>query len=145
MLLLTREKRSRMRRRYQDRQGFATLLQRDIHLRDSLPALIGITEAGFTRAEADPAEFVALFGEPMPDHLRMALHLETNAWVAIRTILDGAHAAGITPQEYDCLLPHLRQKVSTMLKILDVEREIMCSPLRNFFIDQLAALQQVQA
>ena len=145
MLWFTKDKRARMTHRYKDRAGYAARLQRDIGLYDSLPALIGITEAGFSRAQADDSEFIALFGEPMPEHLQLAVHLETNMWVAVRTTLEAARNAGITAQEYERLLPQLRHKVTTLTKILDVEAAIMYSPLRNHFIDQLVALRKATA
>lgn len=145
MLWFTKDKRSRMTHRHKDRQGFVALLQRDLHLHDTLPALIGLTEAGFSRAQADEPEFLALFEEPMPEHLRLALHLETDLWVAIRMTLQAARNAGITVQEYDRLLPQLRQKLTTLNKLLELEREIMYSPLHNHFIDELVRLRKAPA
>lgn len=145
MLWFTRDKRARMTHRYKERTRHAALLNRDLPLQRSLPGLITLTEAGFSSAQADAQEFLNLFGEPMPEHLCIAVHLETDLWVAIRTTLDAARNARLTSQEYDRLLPQLRHKLTTLGKILDLEREIMYSPLRNHFIDQLVALRKAPA
>jgi hypothetical protein len=142
MLWFTKDKRSRMTHRYKERTRYAALLKRDLDLHDALPALIGLAEAGFSRVEGDEHEFVLLFREPMPDQLRIAVHLETDLWVALRTTLDAAKNAGITAQEYDRLLPQLRENLSKLGKVLDLEAEIMYSPLRNHFIDELVALRK---
>lgn len=145
MLWFTKDHRARMTHRYKERARYAVLLQRDLPLYAHLPALITLTESGFSRADADEQEFVNLFREPMPEHLQIAVHLEIDLWVAIRTTLSAAKDAGITPQEYDRLLPHLRRELTTLTKLLDLEREIMYSPLRNHFIDAVMALRKVPA
>lgn len=132
----------RMQHRYKARRKIASVLMRDLPFAKSIPALIQLTEEGFSSAEHDEHEFTTLFGEPMPEHLAIAVHLETDLWVALRTTLDAAKSANLTTQEYERLLPQLRQKLATLAKILDLEQEILTSPLHQTFLDRLRLLRE---
>lgn len=144
MLWFTKDKRSRMTRRYKERQGTSALLARDLHVYDTLPSLISLTEQGFSRAQADEQEFVKLFGEPMPEHLLIAVHLETDLWVALRTTLESARNV-LNPQDYERLLPQLRHRIGLLDKTLALEAEIMYSPLSRHFQEQLRFLREVRS
>jgi hypothetical protein len=133
-----------MLRRYNERQGITALLDRDLPLTRSIPTLIQLSEKGFAKTEKDEEAFNQLFKEPMPEHLQIAAHLENDLWVAIRTTLEAARSANLTPPEYDRLLPQLRQKIATINKILNLEIEIMQSPLRITFTERLGLLREAR-
>ena len=145
MLWFTKDKRSRMTRRYKERLKLTGLLGRDVHLYQDLRSLITLTEDGFSRAQEDEQEFQQLFGEPMPEHLNIAVHLETDLWVAIRTTLEAAQHAAITPAEYDRLIPQLRHRLGLLEQVLNLEAEIMFSPLSKHFREQLQFLREMRS
>ncbi len=131
--------------RYKERLRSADLLARDLTVTKCLPSLIRLTEASLAMAEQDQQEFSGLFGEPIPEHLATAVHQEANCWFALRTTLAAAKGASLTPQEYDRLLPQLRRKITTLTKIIALEAEIMQSPLRKTFLEQLKSLREARS
>lgn len=145
MLWFTKDKRARMTHRYKERALYVDLLQRDLALPAQVRDNTLLARRGFDAADADPHEFATLFGEPMPEHLRIAVHLETDLWVAIHTTLDGARNAKLAPQEYQRLVPNLRRELETLQKLLALQAEIMYSPLSKHFTEQLTLLRAVRA
>jgi hypothetical protein len=142
MLWFHKDNQGTMRHRYKRRTGYAQLLQRDVKRPGLLAANALLAQQGFESADADEHEFTTLFGEPMPEHLRIAVHLETDLWVAVRTSLDGARNATRTAQHYTRLVSQVRRELTTLLKLLDLEQEIMHSPLSKQFHDQLKTLRE---
>jgi hypothetical protein len=144
MLWFNKNSGAHMLRRYNERQAITALINRDLPLTKTLPALIRLTENAFAAAEKDPQAFRQFFNEPMPEHLQIAAHLETDLWVALRITLDAARNAKLPAAEYDQLLPQFRQKITTLKKILDLEMEIMQSPLRKTFNERLQLLREAR-
>jgi hypothetical protein len=145
MLWLHRSKQGQMAHRYKVRTGHAQVLQRDTADQSLLTANISLIRQGFESADVDEHEFATLFDEPMPEHLRIAAHLEADLWLALRTTLESARATKLTTEEYHRLVPHLRQELTTLLKLLDLEQEMLYSPLTKRFTDQVKLLRQVHA
>ena len=145
MLWLHKNKQGHMMRRYKERTGYAQVLSRDIARQRRLNANTTITKEAFDAAEEDEHEFATTFGEPMPEHLRTALAFETDLWLALHTTLASVHKAGLTDDEYRRLMPTLRNELGTITKLLDLEKEILQSPLTKRFWDELHSLRQVRA
>ncbi len=141
MLWFHQDKQGRMRHRYKVRAGYAQVLLRDAARHSLLNNNALLAQQGFEAADADEHEFTTIFAEPMPEHLRIAVHLETDLWVALRTTLDSARTGKLSAQDYARLALPVRKELSTLLKLLDLEQEIMYSPLSKHFHDQLKALR----
>jgi len=141
MLWFTPNTKSRMKRRYSARVRCAQLLRRDIRLQRLLSENAALVSRCLETTQADEREFVALFGEPMPDHLRIAAHLEADVWMSLRNLLDAAKKQN--GDVYDQTAERVRERTETLCKLLALEQEILYSPLRLHFIDRLAALRKV--
>jgi hypothetical protein len=145
MLWLHQDKQGLMTHRYKERGAHAQILDRDIAHQALLGANAIHTKQAFEAAEHDEHQFTTIFGEPMPDHLRTALAFETDLWIALHTTLASVHNAHLTNDEYQRLVPTLRNELGTITKLLDIETEILHSPLTKRFTDELHALRQVRA
>ena len=145
MLWLHQDKQGHMTHRYKKRAAYAQVLHRDISRQPLLGTNTNLTKQAFEAAERDEHEFATLFGEPMPDHLRTALAFETDLWLALHTTLASVHEAHLTDDEYQRLAPTLRAEISTITKLIDLETEVLHSPLTKRFKDELHALRQVRA
>ena len=99
LLWFHKDKQARMSHRYKVRTGIVEVLPH-VSLAKQITDNLVLTQQGFESADADPHEFTELFAEPMPEHLRIAAHLEADLWVAVHTTLDGARNRTLPREEY---------------------------------------------
>lgn len=142
MLFFHTHKQRKMKHRQTKRLHYAQILKDNVGLRN----LLGINQTLITKslelAENDEAMFAELFQEPMPEHLRRALHLEIDLWVALRDTLTALANANPSIDEFKTKTPPLRSELKTMISLIELETDMLYSPLVKHFQQQLATIAQ---
>jgi hypothetical protein len=116
MWWFTKREERTMARRFKQRRGFAQRLARDATIARLAHNNTALAAEALRLSQEDEAVFERLFGEPMPVHVRTALHLETDVWIDIKNKLTNDHRA-------------LQRRLTTIQKILVLEREMLHTPL----------------
>jgi hypothetical protein len=124
-----------MTARYQTRILYAQLLQRDLATSVLTKQAARLAGKALDHAVEDKASFERLFDEPVPEALRQAVTRECRAWGTVVTLLERARE---TPDRDS--IESLHHELSTIVRVLDMEKEILYSPLRLYFFRQLEAL-----
>jgi hypothetical protein len=144
MLWFHQDNQARMKRRHKARLAYTQVLHRDLSLHRLLAANIALTQHAFESADTDERIFAELSNEPMPEHLRTAVHRETDLWVALHTTLTSVRDNHVTASEYARLVPHLRQELDVLKQLLELQREALYSPLSKHFVDRIDMIAQVK-
>lgn len=85
--------------------------------------------------------FSDYFGEPMPQHLQMALHLEILLWRRIQAALERANAAKMDDSTYKALETNVRDVLLALINLLHAEEEMLCSCLVRHYVTIIQAVQ----
>jgi hypothetical protein len=144
MLWLHKDKQGQMMQRYKERARDAEFLKRDCAIQRLLTNHILVTKRAFESADADAHEFSTLFEEPMPDHLHTAVFQETNLWVVLHTTLESARQLQLSTENYQRLIPQVHRILNRIIALIDIEREILYSPLTKRFNDRLQQLRELK-
>ena len=123
-----REERT-MARRLNQRRALAQRLARGIGIARLAQSNDALATDALRLSQEDEAVFERLFGEPMPAQVRTALHLETDVWIDIKNKLTNDHRA-------------LQRRLTTIEKILRLEREMLHTPLVRRYQTALDRLQR---
>ena len=105
--------------------------------------MIGRTvNEAFKLASEEERLFADYFGEPMPQHLQMALHLEIVLWRRIQAALERANAAKMDDATYHSLAENTRAVLLALINLLHAEEEMLTSCLVRHYI---TIIQNIQA
>ena len=118
-----------MARRLNQRRALAQRLARGIGIARLAQSNDALATDALRLSQEDEAVFERLFGEPMPAQVRTALHLETDVWIDIKNKLTNDHRA-------------LQRRLTTIEKILRLEREMLHTPLVRRYQTALDRLQR---
>jgi len=99
-----------------------------------------IAEA-FKLASDEENLFADYFGEPMPQHLQMALHLEIVLWRRIQAALERANAAKMDDTTYKHLEENIRVILLSLVNLLHAEEEMLTSCLVRHYVTIIQAIQ----
>jgi len=117
-------------------------LQQRLHAAQTLrqhasngPLAPAAATSAYRLTTSEEAAFRNQYGEPMPHHLRTALHLEQDLWLAVHDTLERA-----TPNEYPSVRAAVCQDLTTLCRLLTLQEEMHHSPLTITFQRRLASL-----
>lgn len=99
-----------------------------------------VTQA-FKLASEEEQLFSDYFGEPMPQHLQMALHLETILWRRIQAALERANADKMDDSTYKALEENVRAILLALINLLHAEEEMLTSCLVRHYVTIIQGIQ----
>lgn len=99
-----------------------------------------VTDA-FKLASDEDRLFADYFGEPMPQHVQMALHLEIVLWRRIQTALERANAAKMDDAGYKTLEENIRSILLALINLLHAEEEMLTTCLVRHYVTIIQAVQ----
>lgn len=104
--------------------------------------MIGRTvNEAFKLASEEERLFSDYFGEAMPQHLQMALHLEILLWRRIQAALERANASKMDEKTYKTLEENVRAILLALVNLLHAEEEMLTSCLVRHYVTIIQSIQ----
>lgn len=110
------------------------------------PFIIARTVADAMKIATDEEHtFQAYLGEPMPNHVQMALHLEVILWRRIQAGLERVDTKNMDEKSYAVFRDKVRALLLSLINLLHAEEEMMTSCLVRHYITIVQAVQAESA
>ena len=85
--------------------------------------------------------FPDYFGEPMPQHLAMAIHFEILLWRRIEAALERVDTKGMTDEAYTNFRDGICALLLQLMNLLHAESEMVTSCLVRHYLELVRAIQ----